>query len=184
MRNVDLKHEVIGNPPELAEDLCPQVSGKMPVNNPNVGVAFALVCGAGAATALGASVVFFPRLVKLASRRVLAAALGISAGVMTYVSFVEIFNKSQSSFLDAGHSERDAYLYATLCFFAGVVTMLVSTNRSTRCAGGTNNKKSFVPPPRRTFLSSQYFLLFTHPKFNCTPPLYVHGRLWTLLCTA
>ena len=45
---------------------------------------------------------------------------------MTYVSFVEIFNKSQLSFLDAGHSERDAYLYATLCFFGGVVTMLVS----------------------------------------------------------
>ena len=98
----------------------------MPVENPNVGVAFALVCGAGAATALGASVVFFPTLVKLASRRVLAGALGVSAGVMTYVSFVEIFNKSQLSFLDAGHSERDAYLYATLCFFGGVVTMLVS----------------------------------------------------------
>lgn len=102
----------------------------MPVENPNVGVAFALVCGAGAATALGASVVFFPTLVKLASRRVLAGALGVSAGVMTYVSFVEIFNKSQLSFLDAGHSERDAYLYATLCFFGGVVTMLVSSNRS------------------------------------------------------
>ena len=98
----------------------------MPVENPNVGVAFALVCGAGAATALGASVVFFPTLVKLASRRVLAGALGVSAGVMTYVSFVEIFNKSQLSFLDAGHSERDSYLYATLCFFGGVVTMLVS----------------------------------------------------------
>ena len=122
------------------------LSRKMPVNNPNVGVAFALVCGAGAATALGASVVFFPRLVKLASRRVLAGALGVSAGVMTYVSFVEIFNKSQSSFLDAGHSEKNAYLYATLCFFAGVVVMLVSRNRSIRCAG-------LLCPPRRTFLS-------------------------------
>ena len=98
----------------------------MPVQNPNVGVAFALVFGAGAATAVGASVVFFPALVKLASRRVLASALGISAGVMTYVSFVEIFNKSRSSFVDAGHPEEKAYLYATLCFFGGVVTMLVS----------------------------------------------------------
>ena len=57
----------------------------------NVGIAMALVAGAGASTALGASVVFFPSLVKLASRRVLASALGLSAGVMTYVSFVEIF---------------------------------------------------------------------------------------------
>uniref|UniRef100_A0A7S1Y9E3 Zinc transporter ZupT n=1 Tax=Grammatophora oceanica TaxID=210454 RepID=A0A7S1Y9E3_9STRA len=97
----------------------------MPVDSQNVGVAFALVIGAGLATALGASVVFFPSLVKLASRRVLAGALGISAGVMTYVSFVEIFAKSQGSFKDSGYTEEDAYLYATLCFFGGVVCMLL-----------------------------------------------------------
>lgn len=91
----------------------------------NVGVAFGLVIGAGAATAIGASVVFFPALVKLASRRVLAGALGLSAGVMTYVSFVEIFQKSFGSFQDAEHSEEMAYVYATLCFFGGVVTMMV-----------------------------------------------------------
>ena len=98
----------------------------MPVDNENVGVAFALVCGAGGATAIGASVVFFPRLVKLASRRVLASSLALSAGVMTYVSFVEILQKSLASFVDAGHTEEDAYLYSTLCFFGGVVVMLVS----------------------------------------------------------
>lgn len=94
----------------------------------NVGVAFGLVIGAGAATAVGASVVFFPALVKLASRRVLAGALGLSAGVMTYVSFVEIFQKSVLSFIDAQHSEEMAYVYATLCFFGGVVAMLVCSN--------------------------------------------------------
>lgn len=98
---------------------------KMTVNDPNVGVAFALVCGAGLSTAIGASVVFFPRLVKLASRRVLAAALGLSAGVMTYVSFVEIFAKSQLAFEDSGQTPERAYVYATLCFFGGVVVMLV-----------------------------------------------------------
>ena len=96
-------------------------------NDPNVGVAFALVCGAGAATALGASVVFFPSLVQLASRRVLAGALGLSAGVMTYVSFAEILVKANTSFLDAGHDDQKAYLYATLCFFGGVVSMMVRT---------------------------------------------------------
>jgi lipoprotein signal peptidase len=49
----------------------------------NVGIAFGLTFAAGAATALGASVVFFPRLVKFANRHTLAAALGFSAGVMT-----------------------------------------------------------------------------------------------------
>ena len=91
----------------------------------NVGIAMALVAGAGASTALGASVVFFPSLVKLASRRVLASALGLSAGVMTYVSFVEIFRKSDKSFQSAGYSDSDAYVFATLCFFGGVVFMLV-----------------------------------------------------------
>lgn len=98
----------------------------MTVDSPNVGVAFALVIGAGLATALGASVVFFPRLVKLASRRVLAGALGLSAGVMSYVSFVEIFGKATSSFEEGGETEERAYLYSTLCFFGGAAIMLVS----------------------------------------------------------
>ena len=45
----------------------------------DVGVAFAMVCGAGAASSLGASCVF---AVKVASPRVLAIALGFAAGVM------------------------------------------------------------------------------------------------------
>lgn len=102
----------------------------------NVGVAFGLVCGAGAATAIGASVVFFPSLVKLASRRVLAGSLALSAGVMVYVSFAEIFLKSvdgfASSFVKEGMSDEEvtkqedlAYIYATLSFFGGVLTMMI-----------------------------------------------------------
>ena len=91
----------------------------------NVGIALAMVFGAGASTGLGAAVVFFPSIVKLASQRVLAASLGFSAGVMTYVSFVEIFAKSSTGFEDAGYAENHAYIYATSCFFAGVVLMIV-----------------------------------------------------------
>ncbi len=92
----------------------------------NLVPALLLVLGAGASTGIGAAVVFFPTLVKLANRRVLAASLGFSAGVMTYVSFVEIFGKAEDSFVNAGYEENTAYIYATLCFFGGVVTMLVS----------------------------------------------------------
>ena len=95
--------------------------------NENVGVALALVFGAGASTGIGAAVVFIPSLVKIASRRVLASSLGFSAGVMTYVSFIEIFNKSADSFENAGHPPDKAYIYATLCFFGGVLAMLVRT---------------------------------------------------------
>jgi len=93
-------------------------------NKENVLPALLLVAGAGASTGIGAAVVFIPSLVKLASRRVLAASLGFSAGVMTYVSFVEIFVKSIDSFEAAGHAPNRAYTYATLCFFGGVLTML------------------------------------------------------------
>mmetsp|Transcript_39660 Transcript_39660/g.95823 ORF Transcript_39660/g.95823 Transcript_39660/m.95823 type:complete len:247 (+) Transcript_39660:111-851(+) len=94
-------------------------------NNENVAIALAMVFGAGASTGLGAAVVFFPSIVKLASQRVLAASLGFSAGVMTYVSFVEIFIKSYVGFEDAGYATSDAYIYSTLCFFGGVVLMIL-----------------------------------------------------------
>lgn len=102
----------------------------MPIQSENVGIAFGLVIGAGASTALGASVVFFPSLVKFANRKTLAGGLGLSAGVMTYVSFVEIFQKSVSAFIDDGKEENISYIYATLCFFGGVIGMVVSFLRS------------------------------------------------------
>ncbi len=83
----------------------------------NVGLAFGLVGAAGACTCLGASLVFCSRL---ASMRILSAALGLSAGVMVYISFVEIFSvKSIGEFLRAGLDEAAAERYATFCFFGG-----------------------------------------------------------------
>lgn len=97
----------------------------------NVGLAFGLVIAAGAATALGASVVFFPSLVKLASRRVLAAALGMSGGVMLYTSFVDIFPKTIAYFEEDGNTSDIAFAYTTCCFFGGVLFMMI-TNRFIR----------------------------------------------------
>jgi ZIP family zinc transporter len=102
----------------------------------NVVPALLLVLGAGLSTGIGAAVVFIPSLVKLASRRVLAASLGFSAGVMTYVSFVEIFSKSNLSFVNAGHTTKLAYTYATLCFFGGILTMLGLNILVDRLLGG------------------------------------------------
>ena len=82
---------------------------------------FLLVLGAGSSTAIGAAVVYHPSLIKLASKKILGASLGISAGVMLYVSFIEIFSKSVSGFEDAGFAYNESYLYATLCFFGGVI---------------------------------------------------------------
>lgn len=103
------------------------------VETENAGIGFAAVGAAGGSTAVGAAVVFFPRLVKLASRRVLASSLGFSAGVMTYVSFVEIFQKSVGAYNDdllaEGRSEDKAEglanTFATLSFFAGAAVMVL-----------------------------------------------------------
>lgn len=92
----------------------------------HVAIAFALVIGAAMSTAIGASIVFFPSLVKIASRRVLASSLSFSAGVMMYVSFIEIFQKSVGSFQNSGIDESKSHLYATICFFGGTLIMQVS----------------------------------------------------------
>ena len=104
------------------------------ISSETVLLGFLVVICAGLSTGIGAAVVYFPKLVNLASRRVLASALGISAGVMTYVSFVEIFVKSVDSFdehlLDTYEDDDErsgmANLYATLAFFGGVALNAVS----------------------------------------------------------
>jgi ZIP family zinc transporter len=59
----------------------------------------------------------------MASRQFLAGSLGFSAGVMMYVSFVEILVKSKDAFIEDGTSEGNATLYSTLCFFSGILFM-------------------------------------------------------------
>lgn len=88
-------------------------------------IAFALVCGAGLSTALGASMVYFPKLVQMTSKYTLASSLGMSAGVMLYVSFAEISMKSLDSFVEAGDDDDTAFMKSTGCFFAGALFMIL-----------------------------------------------------------
>lgn len=109
----------------------------------HVAIAFALVIGAAMSTAIGASIVFFPSLVKIASRRVLASSLSFSAGVMMYVSFIEIFQKSVGSFQDSGIDESKSHLYATICFFGGTLIMQLM-DVLIRIIGGRDHHKTKV----------------------------------------
>ena len=93
----------------------------------NLSIAFALVVAAGASTGIGASLVFFPKLIKYANQRTLAAAIGLSSGVMIFVNFVDIWAKAHGAFQDAGHDERESFFYTTGCFFAGVFLVVVRT---------------------------------------------------------
>jgi len=78
--------------------------------------AFALTLLAGLSTGIGAAVAFFTRRT---NTKMLSVALGFSAGVMLYVSFVEIFTKARDTLTQAlGHSTGT---WATVgAFFAGM----------------------------------------------------------------
>ncbi|GMF38305.1 unnamed protein product [Phytophthora fragariaefolia] len=94
-----------------------------------VGVAFALNVAAGFATVLGGMVVFNKHLVHLANPISLAVALSISAGVMLFISLVEIFGESVHLLTEGlkteDMSEETAtghgWLGATACFAAGII---------------------------------------------------------------
>jgi zinc transporter, ZIP family len=79
-------------------------------------VAFGLTLFAGLATGIGSALAFFA---KRTNTKLLAAALGFSAGVMIYVSFIEIFSKAKESLSEA-YGARQGYWITTLAFFGGV----------------------------------------------------------------
>lgn len=85
----------------------------------NVLFAFGLTLFAGAATGLGSLMSFFS---KKFSPKFLALSLGFSAGVMIYVSLIEIFVKAKDS-LVSFYGERQGYWYTVIAFFIGIAVI-------------------------------------------------------------
>ena len=79
--------------------------------------AFSLTLFAGLATGVGSALAFFA---KQTNTRFLTASLGFSAGVMIYVSMIEIFVKGRAA-LESAIGPARGYLYTTLAFFAGIL---------------------------------------------------------------
>lgn len=70
----------------------PQYDECVPGNaGDNVGLAFGIVAAAGLSTTIGAALAFIMPYSRSPKNLFLAACLAIAAGVMIYVSFVEIF---------------------------------------------------------------------------------------------
>ncbi|MCG8572280.1 MAG: zinc transporter ZupT [Spirochaetes bacterium] len=85
----------------------------------NVLFAFSLTLFAGLATSVGSVIGFFA---KRTNTKFLSLSLGFSAGVMIYVSFVEIFVKAKdaiTTFLNG--NEIYAYYYTVIAFFGGIL---------------------------------------------------------------
>lgn len=80
-------------------------------------VAFVLTLFAGLSTGVGSAIAFFA---KTTNETFLSVALGFSAGVMVYLSFVEIFPQALES-LEGVYAEDTAYMLTTVALFAGIL---------------------------------------------------------------
>ncbi|MBW6516442.1 MAG: zinc transporter ZupT [Candidatus Cloacimonetes bacterium] len=83
----------------------------------NVLLAFLLTLGAGLATGIGSFLAFFT---KRTNTKFLAVALGFSAGVMVYVSMIEIFFKAKESLVAELGKTTGSWL-TVISFFAGIL---------------------------------------------------------------
>lgn len=83
----------------------------------NILIALLLTLLAGLATGIGSLIAFFA---KSTNKKFLSFSLGLSAGVMIYVSFVEIFAQAQS-LLTSELGTTKGMLSTVLCFFLGIL---------------------------------------------------------------
>jgi ZIP family zinc transporter len=79
-------------------------------------IAFLFTLFAGLSTGIGSFIAFFKKDV---NSRFLSASLGFSAGVMIYISMVEIFVKAKDSLTEV-YGDYWGYIYTTISFFAGI----------------------------------------------------------------
>jgi len=83
----------------------------------NILLAFGLTLFAGLSTGIGSALTFFA---KRTNTKLLSSALGFSAGVMIYVSFVEIFPKAKDCLVEE-LGEVSGYWATVLAFFGGII---------------------------------------------------------------
>lgn len=89
----------------------------MEVTFDNLLFAFSLTAFAGLSTGIGSALAFFTRQT---NTKFLSISLGFSAGVMIYVSFVEIFAKARAE-LVLQFGERQGLWFTVLAFFLGML---------------------------------------------------------------
>ena len=83
--------------------------------------AFLLSTIAGLSTGIGSCIAFF---VKQTNKQFLSISLGFSAGVMIYVSMIEIFVKAQESLISELGKQKGS-LFTVVAFFAGIFVIAI-----------------------------------------------------------
>jgi ZIP family zinc transporter len=88
----------------------------------NIFIAFLLTIFAGLSTGIGSLLTFFG---KGRNKSMLSLALGFSAGVMIYISFVELFQRSKDLLIHQ-YGASEGMLFAVIIFFSGfIIAMLI-----------------------------------------------------------
>ena len=88
-----------------------------PEHEPRPSAPLLLTLGAGLATGIGSALAF---LARHTNKRLLSFSLGLSGGVMIYVSFVELLRQADTT-LAAEWGARNASLICAASFFAGIL---------------------------------------------------------------
>ena len=88
----------------------------------NLLIAFSLTLIAGLSTGLGAVFAFFS---KRTNTRLLSVCTGLSAGVMLYVSFMELLPGGIQEIIEGGAGERVASFWAIVAFFVGLALIFL-----------------------------------------------------------
>lgn len=83
----------------------------------NILIPLLLTLGAGLATGIGSAIAFFARRT---NKRLLSFSLGLSGGVMVYVSFVELFQQANAT-LAAEWGSHAGGAVTVAAFFAGIL---------------------------------------------------------------
>ena len=87
----------------------------------NIILAFAITLFAGLATGIGSTIAFIAHKM---GRSAISFALGLSAGVMLYVSFVELFVQSQNILTEV-YGNKIGGSIATVALFAGIAIIWI-----------------------------------------------------------
>ena len=99
-------------------------------------MAFGLTVFAGLSTGIGSLIALSSRAM---NKKFLSMALGFSAGVMIYVSFVEILDKARISFVSVLGERAGAWATAG-AFFGGVALIaIIDNNYLFACSAHKNN---------------------------------------------
>lgn len=85
----------------------------------NFWFALSLTAIAGVSTGIGGLLVLF---MKQTNKKILSFSLGLSAGVMIYVSFVEILSKAVDALVPI-YGEKQGNVFAVLGFFSGIAVI-------------------------------------------------------------